>query len=568
MNSHIEEIIQSVTGHNNNYPQRVCDNSFIKNTLFDKFIVFALCCIFLTFALWIGIVSSNPFFWPFNWDTLRDIGIAQTILDKTYPEDPILKGEINWYNPLTGAMLALFSQILHKPLPETCMRIGPFLQLLLPIAMLLLAWNRWGPWAGFLILTYTIFARHPYLPEWIYATYSPWLLAPQWGKTFFFITFLIFILYVEKKKITYAILCGLFLGVGFLAHTTILIEAGLIIALYTITQSLHLYRYSTQKELISFLREIGILLGIALIVSAPYWVPILIRYQFIIHNPYPSLYLTPALEWHNLPSTFLKSANGFTVIGVISLVFFFIHWKKPDLWWIRIWTVAVLLLIAQQIMCQFLHHFGYTIPAFFPPHHVFISAHALIGFWFTYGSLQLANRVVQSFQRWSIHPWLQKGTYFLILSLIFLTGIATLKRPIPPLHEIYRGMGENKLVHEVVRYDSVYKWILNNTSPEDIFLCDEVTGLWTVMPAGRKLTYTLMFYINPYYDIAPQIEFFNYTWTAFREQRYTDFLAFCQQKNVKYIILRQEDKNKSSMNKLKKLRRCYEDHQVTIYKVL
>ncbi len=566
MNSHIEVMIQAIST-NNCRKNSLHTSSQISTGIIDRLMALMLCGIFLSFVLWIGIVSSNPFFWPFNWDTLRDIGIAQTILDKTYPEDPILKGEINWYNPLTGAVLALFSQILHKPLPETCMRIGPFLQLLLPITMLLLAWNRWGPWAGFLVLTYTIFARHPYLPEWIYSTYSPWLLAPHWGKSFFFLTLLMFILYAEKRKIIYAIFCGLFLGLGFLTHTAILVEASLIMGIYTLVQLIHLYRNSTQKELLFFLIKVGLLFGIALVVSAPYWFPILMRYQFIVHNPHPSLYLTPALEWNNLPSTLLKSANGFTTIGVISFVFFFIHWEKRELWWLKYWTIVVFLLIVQQIICQFLYCFRYPIPSFFPPHHVFMSAHALTGFWFAYGSLQLANSMVQSFQRWSIHPWFLKGTYFLILSLIFLTGIATLKRPIPPLHEIYRGREENKLVHEVVRYDSVYKWILNNTSPEDIFLCDEVTGLWTVMPAGRKLIYALMFYMNPYYDIAPQIEFLNYTWTAFREQRYTDFLAFCQQKNVKYILLRQDDENKSSMNKLKKLHQCYEDHQVVIYKV-
>lgn len=569
MNSHIEEIIQKVS---TNSRKDNLQNNFFKSPIpidfTDKSLALILCSIFLSFTLWIGIISSRPFHWPFNWDTLRDMGIAQTILDKTYPEDPILKGEVNWYNPLTGSVIALFSQILEKPLPETCVQIGPFLQLLLPFAMLLLAWNRWGPWAGFLVLTYAIFAKHPYLPEWMYSSYSPWLLAPHWGKTFFFLTLLMFILYVERKKRIYIVFCGLFLGLGFLTHTAILIEASLIIILYTINQLIPSYRHSKKNEFIQMITNIGILLCTSLLISTPYWLPILIRYQFIIRNPYPSLYLTPALEWHNLPSTLLKSTNGFTGIGIISLTFFFIHRRRQELWWMKIWTIAVFLLIIQQIICQFLYTCGYVIPAFFPPHHAFMSAHALIGFWFTYGSLQLANRMVQSLKRWDIHPWLQKGTYFLILSLIFLIGIATLKRPIPPLHEIYRGMEENKLVHDSARYDSVYKWILNNTSSEDVFLCDEVLGLWTVMPAGRKLIYTMMFYMNPYCNINIQIEFLNRIWTAFHEQRYTDFLALCHQENIKYILLRQDDENKFSMDKLKKLHRCYEDHQVAIYKVL
>lgn len=568
MSTHIEEVKQIVSENEcKNNPQNISLQNPVSIDITDRLIAFTLCFIFLAFALWIGIVSSRPFQWPFNWDTLRDIGIAQTLLDKTYPEDPILKGEVNWYNPLTGAVIALFSKILNKSLPETCMHIGPFLQLLLPIAVMLLAWNRWGPWAGFLSLTYFIFARNPFLAEWLYSTYSPWLLAPQWGKTFFFLTILMFILYVEKKKFLLAVFCGLFLGLGFLTHTAILIEAGLFIALYSFIQIAQLYGSSQIQELIRYLKGIGIILGIALLLSSPYWLPIFIKYQFIIRHPYPSLYLTPALELKNLPTTLLKSANGFTGIGVLSLSFFFIHRKKQELWWLRLWTVVVLLLAVQQIICQSLNYYGYIIPAFFPPHHNFMSVHALIGFWFVYGSLQLAGEIGSFLQRRNIHCWLQKGIYLVTLSLIFLIGITTLVRPIPPLHEIYRGTEENKLVHDVVRFDTVYRWILNNTSPQDIFLCDEITGIWTVMPAARKLVYTLMLYMNPYSNIVPSIEYYNYLWNSLREKRFSDFVALCQQKNVKYILLLHTDKNKPLLDKMQKIHRCYEDHQVVVYKI-
>ncbi|MGC9054803.1 MAG: hypothetical protein ACP5KS_13080, partial [Candidatus Hydrogenedens sp.] len=403
--------------------------------------------------------------------------------------------------------------------------------------------------------------------EWMYSSYSPWLIAPQWGKTFFFLTILMFILYAEKKKHLFSILCGVFLGLGFLTHTAVLIEAGLFIALYSLVKIIQFSRSSLRQELIQYLKGIGILLGIALFLSSPYWLPIFIRYRFIIRNPYPSLYVTSALELKNLPTTLLKSANGFTVIGVISILFFFIHRKKQELWWLRIWTVVVLLLVFQQIISQCLYYYGFAFPAFFPPHHTFMSVHALIGFWFVYGSLQVAGVIVHFFQRRNIHYWLQKGIYLVVLSLIFLMGVTTLVRPIPPLHEIYRGMEVNKLAHDVARFDNVYKWILNNTTPQDLFLCDEVTGIWTVMPAGRKLVYTMMFYMNPYCEIGYRIGFLNYIWNPLREQRYSDFLALCQQKKLNYILLRHTDENKPLLDKMKKIHKCYEDHQVVIYKI-
>jgi len=569
MNHHIEEIIQCVSANNyTDLSKNTLKKIPIPTNISDKFLAFVLCAIFLAFALSIGIISSRPFQWPFNWDPLRDIGIAQTIRDANYPEDPILKGEINWYNPLTGAIIALFGYILDKPLPETCIKIGPFLQLLLPLSVLILAWNRWGPWAGLLTLTYALFARHPFLPEWMYSAYSPWLIAPQWGKTFFFLTIFSFVLYMEQRKYYWAILSGIFLGLGFLTHTAVLIEAVLFIILFSVIKTIQQYP-NIEISKAQFFTSVGVPLCVALVISSPYWLPILIRYQFVIRNPYPSLYLTPALEKQNLLSTILKSTNGFTLIGVISFLVFIINRKKADLFWIKIWTLTVLLLLIHQITCQTLYHYGgYTIPTFFPPHHTFMSVHAIIGFWFTYGSLQIAESIVHILNRRKTHYWLQKGLYLLILSLIFLLGITTLVKPIPPLHEIYRGTAENKLVYEVAKFDSAYNWLLNNTSPDDIFLSDETTSIWTIMPAGRKCVYTMMFYMNPYCDISPRIDLFNNIWNALREQRYPVFLVFCKQNNIQYILLTQKDPHKLLIEKISKIQPCYEDPEVVIYKIL
>ncbi len=566
MKSHVEEVIQSVSG-NSERIQSISRTTPKTIGTIDKVFAFILCCIFLSFALAVGIISARPFHWPFNWDPLRDIGIAQTIIDGNYPDDPILKGEVNWYNPLTGAMIAFFSYFLDTPLPETCMRIGPFLQLLLPVSVLLFAWNRWGPWAGFLGLVYVIFARHPYLPEWMYTTYSPWLIAPQWGKTFFFLTLLMFILFVEKRKRKYSFLSGLFLGLGFLTHTAILVEAGLIIVIYAIDHLIYLYKYSDKKEINYFVKDIGFLFVTALIISSAYWLPIFIRYQFIIRNPYPSLYVTTPLEWGKLPNTLLKSANGFTVIGVVSILFLFIHRKKEELWWLRIWALAVVLLVIQQLLCQFLHTHGHIIPSFFPPHHVFMSAHALIGFWFIYGVLQLANSFVRFLQQRNVHLFLQKGSYILILSMVFLIGISTLVKPIPPISELYRGREEKQLIYEVMKYDKVYHWILNNTLPEDVFLSDEVTGIWTAMPAGRKVIYVMMLYMNPYCELGDRMAFLTYLWNSLQEERFSDFLTYCKQQGINYILLRQDDEHKHHIDMMKKITLCYQDPEVVVYKI-
>jgi len=567
--SHIEEVHQILSEIKKPIVGQNEKTSYLSpSTTTDKTIASILCLVFLAFALAIGIVSARPFHWPFTWDPLRDIGIAQTILDKTYPEDPILKDEINWYNPMTGFVLALFSKILNLSLPETCMRIGPFIQLLLPISMIFFAWNRWGPWAGFLILSYSLFARHPFLfPEWFYSCYSPWLLAPQWGKSFLFLTLLMFLIFIKKKKMIFAVFTGLCLGLGFLTHTAVLIEGGLFILFYAVVEMVQMYKNSQKSELKRLIIHIVVLFAVSLVVSIPYWLPILIRYQFIIYNPYPSLYVATALEWNNLPATLIKNANGFTVLGLISIIFVFIHWKSPHLRWLRVWTGVVLLLVFQQIMVQFLLSHGYVLPSFFPPHHTFMSVHALLGFWFVYGALQLSRGVINLIARWNANGWLQEGAYLFTLSLIFLICINTLVKPIPPIHEIYRGREENKLIYEVIKYDSAYNWVLNNTSHDNLFLCEEKCGIWVVLPSARKLIFISLLYMNPYVQFIPRADLSKRLWDTLEQRRYSDFFVMCCQNNVDYILLPKNDEKISILNTLTKILPCYQDHEVIIYKV-
>jgi len=53
----------------------------------------------------------------------------------------------------------------------------------------------------------------------------------------------------------------------------------------------------------------------------------------------------------------------------------------------------------------------------------------------------------------------------------------------------------------------MYRWILANTGPDAVFLCEqESTGMTVVMPAGRKLVAAMLLYSNPYVQVAPLFE--------------------------------------------------------------
>ena len=50
----------------------------------------------------------------------------------------------------------------------------------------------------------------------------------------------------------------------------------------------------------------------------------------------------------------------------------------------------------------------------------------------------------------------------------------------------------------------MYHWILENTAPDSVFLCEEeVLGMTVVMPAARKIVAPMLLYSNPYVPPEP-----------------------------------------------------------------
>ncbi len=520
-----------------------------------------------------SVLSAKPFSWPFSWDALRDIGIAQSMLDGHFFQDPIMEGEVNWYNPLVGIIIAIIGKISHLPLPEIYVKIGPFVTLLLPVSLVLFAYKLGGAMASLAILCYCIFARHPLVIEWIYGCYLPWLYATHLGKAFFFLFLTALIVYKENRKNTSLILSGVFLGLAFLSHTSAFVEGVLILIFIAIWENKKEIKALAFNKIFNQTRYIIAVGGIALLVSSIYWLPILIKYQFIIKNPYPSLYVTTALEPQNILSTLLKSANSFTVIGSICLIVLLFNLNYSNLNILRFWASVILFVLAYQIFCQILNKYGYIIPAPYPVHHTFISIHLLIGCFFGYGlsiiGKRIANKISTKNASNIIYDLINLlATVSALTVCILINAYSYTPRYLPPLSELNRGRPENRLVDETQKYDEVYHWLLKNTQPQDKILCNELLGVRVVLPAGRKLTYTLMLYLNPYVDISIHLNKFNNIWMSLKEGKFPDFVTYLRREGIRYILVHNSDPEISLLSKTSKLKKVYSDNLVSVFQVM
>lgn len=529
----------------------------------------------LSVALVVSVQSVKPFSWPFSWDALRDIAIAQTIYDGQFPQDPILKDEINWYNPLIGIIIAIVGKATNLSLPEAYVRISPYLTLLLPISFALFAYKINGATASLATLCYCIFARHPLLIEWIYGCYLPWLYATHFAKAFFFLYLTALLAYKKNAKPISLILSGLFLGLAFLSHTSAFLEGLIIAIIITLWENRATIKSLKIANLIRSTTYVFILIAITLFVSSIYWIPILLKYQFIIKNPYPALYLTPALEPSKILDTLTRSANSFTVLGSICfLVFLFPKTSTyTNLYILRVWTLTTSLVALYQILCIFLNKHGYIIPPPYPFHHTFISLHLLIGCFFGYGVSSFAAQIANKLSPQSAKK--DKYEFFNLFTTISICLVCVLINAylysftlLPPFSELYRGRPENGFVQESEKYNGTYRWLIQNTLPQDKILCDEILAVRVVMPAGRKVVYPFMFYLNPYVNLVDHLEKYSKIWKALKDKRYPDFIAYLRKENIKYVIVHNSDSEFTLLSQISKLKIVYSDELVSVFQTV
>jgi hypothetical protein len=491
--------------------------------------------------------TSQSCQWPAEWDTLRDMGMAQTLLDGNYPEDPILSGETLWYNPLTGVVLAVASRMLHLPLHQTSIVLGPYMNLLAPLGIVVLLALLFGRAAALAGLCMVLFAKDPQTPFWVNASYSPWLLAPLYSLGLFFVTLASYHYALTRRSLAWHGVAGLLLGITFMAHTAPAMVIGGVIVTTACLETALLWRQQRRegetKSQQSFWRipiYVLALLAIAFVVSLPYTWSILWHYQFKIHNPFPSLFAADYVSLVQLPDRIRDAINWknlFALAGVVVLVRRFRQDSAAR--FVLCWLVVAIAFVTQHYLWQYLLTRGTVLSSFVPGHHAAIHLSAVRAVLFAVGLTASGIAVVRLLQRLSGLALHQQNMQLLdqIASVIAVALAGTALYMTHPLTTRVDFMTPDRALYHQFHEQGIpmYQWILENTDPNAVFLCEEESvGMTVVMPAGRKLVTPMLLYSNPYVPAAPLFEakknLLNAIESGNRE-------LFCQQAFFAYPVL-------------------------------
>jgi hypothetical protein len=264
--------------------------------------------------------------WPFDPDQFRNIANAVTFKDGGVLSDAHYSGVTAWYSPLTSALFGLGSLITSIPVNRLEVQGGAVLNLVTPVA---LCWTtaRWfGRRAALLTLVGYLSVIGQGYPSWAIASYAPWTFVNIYAAGLFLLALAAVPGAVNRGSIRDAVVLGIATGVVILAHPAVAVLLAAVVAVQFAAAGWR----ASRPALGRLARSAAIALATALVVSAPFWLPIMIRYRWHVANHAPGTATWPELSGHNI----WKFLSGFVwrwpiVVIAIGLPLWIVHrWRQ------------------------------------------------------------------------------------------------------------------------------------------------------------------------------------------------------------------------------------------------
>jgi len=516
----------------------------------------------LGFSVSRAVMATQECLWPIGWDALRDVSMGQVMLDGRYPEDPILLNETLWYNPLTGAILALGQKFSGISMPRLNVLIGPFVNLLAPLGLTVLTACLFGRAAALAGLCLVLFGRSPLVPVWVYFSYMPWLMASLYATGLMLVLLALYYNAVMHRSYLRHVAAGLLLGIVFMAHTSAAVVAGGTMLLYVVWEGMRFFRSrvspcrsvnrvscpeatEARRTALSF----ALLLAVAFMASLPYTWSILWNYQFQVRNPAPSLFALDYVLLGQLPDRIREAVNwrnGFAAFGFFSLLY---RRNRGDRL-VVCWMLTVCLLLIQHYVWQLLeNHYAIRLAGIIPGHHGSIHLTAVRAVLFGVGIVSASGLLVRiachfrsifgealSPASFSVPLQITRFTAACIAGILLYSAHPLTTHPDfqPPDMTLYHKYHQRGI--------PMYEWIMKHTAPDAVFMCNEDDiAMRIVMPAARKLLFPPYIYSNPFVDPGP-LSYHNRLLVESVSEN--NGAAFCEEKSnysEVYLILREED---------------------------
>jgi hypothetical protein len=252
--------------------------------------------------------------WTPDLDLVRNIASGVAFRDGHFLSDPHYAGVPAWYSPLTSAVVALASWATSLTVNRVVMQGGVFLNVLTPIALVWVVGRWFGRRVALGSLAAFLFVVGAGFPHYVVVEYVPYLLSPFYALGLFLLALSRLPMVVNRGSTRDAVLLGLAAGGLALAHPGAIMVLTGIVTVEIVRAGL---RVTSRAPL---LRAAGISVLTALLVSAPFWLPVVLRYHGRVANDAPSTFVWFGLHrpafWATMGDFFLRWPMLVVAVGV------------------------------------------------------------------------------------------------------------------------------------------------------------------------------------------------------------------------------------------------------------
>ncbi len=465
----------------------------------------AIFILLLTLAFVQGYHTVSDLNWTCDDDFDRDMSFVQGVLDGHYGQDPNYRGEYLWYNPLLFLLEALIIKITHLPVHLVLAKAGIYLNLLAPVTFACMACVFFGRHIALAAVAGFLFFTTGNILGWGSATYSPWLYPASFMQFIFYLNLLISYKALSTQKYSWFLLLGSSLGISFLGHTAPTILMMLILVSIQSGNILKEVRSRNFRQIQKYFLQGGIVLLSFILFSFPLLFYVVGKYQLHFANRITFEYLAHFFDPSDAYVLLQKNISICFFIAVFGFIHFYIHFREKLIRRIILnWLFITAILFMYTTAIPFLdYNYHIRMPGLVPSFHFFFYLKAVQAVFFGFGCLAVFGKIIQAIDffrkgsRTSVQLEKTISSYF----LFFLLAAVLLYLP------SYKSRDDFTVQHnEALKKEQdkdrveVYDWLLKNSPPSEVILCEKEEAVFPVMATGRKMISTNITLSNPYLD--------------------------------------------------------------------
>jgi hypothetical protein len=440
--------------------------------------------------------------WANDPDFDRDASFVQGALDGHFGKDPSYAGQWLWYNPLLFLIETFLVRITGMSPHLIVTRAGPYLNLLGPVAFVLMVGYLFDRRIALASLLSFLFLSSGQLLGWAGATYSPWLYPVCFAQFLFYLNIILCYKAFTSGRLGWFLLLGVCAGLSFEGHAA---PTVLIILIIGSLQINNLYLAAKNKDAAGLSRSawqclilvIGFLLTASLLLYYIFG-----KYHLKLINRATFEYTEGVFIVKNFRELIKQNLTLPFCIAVIGAIWFYRKCRQPLLrkmmtgwlaWTLIMYTYATLvsgLDRTRQI----------RLPGTVPSFHYFFYFKALQSIFFGYGIFQLWR----SFFFWAQNRWkflqrFHRARHWAWIAALLIC--AFLYYPFYQKREDFADLRDKALMKESDHNKiELYHYILHNVGSDQVILCEKEPSLFPVMTTGRKMVSTAFTFSNPYLD--------------------------------------------------------------------